>query len=32
MENKKTETIEALREREHSLEWRLFRIDEEYTK
>ena len=34
MENKNVETLEALREREreHSLEWRLFGVNEKYTK
>lgn len=36
MENKNDGTLETLRERErereHSLEWRLFRINEKYTR
>lgn len=36
MENKNAKTLDALRERErereHSLEWRLFRINEKYTR
>lgn len=32
MENKSAETIEVLREREHSLEWRLLGINEKYTR
>lgn len=33
MENKKPETLEALeREREYSLEWRLFGVNEKYTR
>lgn len=34
MENKNDGTLEALREREreHSLEWRLFGVNEKYTR
>lgn len=32
MENKNDRTLEALREREHSLEWRLFGVNEKYTR
>lgn len=36
MGNKNVETLEALRERErereHSLEWRLFGVNEKYTR